>query len=114
VSIYDTIGELLSQLERRSNHGEEVFIQCVACGEWEGHTEDCHVPAVKAWLNEPFKTIPVAANEVQVGNFVRKEDWLPRDVFYEVVTISKTAIGLLHKETVHAYQRGEEKWLVRL
>ena len=30
---------------------EETFLECHACGEWDGHTPACWVPALKRWFD---------------------------------------------------------------
>lgn len=31
---------------------EETFIECLMCGEWEGHTQTCLIPTILAWQVE--------------------------------------------------------------
>lgn len=35
------------------NQTEETFSECRLCGEWEGHTDQCPIPALKQWMGEP-------------------------------------------------------------
>lgn len=39
-----------SAIVRHSNT-EETFVECLVCGDWEGHTDDCPVPALERWMN---------------------------------------------------------------
>lgn len=32
---------------------EEVFCECLACGQVDSHTSHCFAPALERWLNEP-------------------------------------------------------------
>ena len=41
-----------SQAKRRDSFSEETFTECMLCGEWEGHKDNCPVPAIEKWLNE--------------------------------------------------------------
>ena len=31
----------------------ETFLECLLCGEWEGHADLCPMPAIERWLSEP-------------------------------------------------------------
>ena len=49
------LNDLLDQVtdEVYSNHrdstSEETFQSCNLCGEWEGHTDVCPIPAIETW-----------------------------------------------------------------
>lgn len=47
-SLLDTV--LVSHHDRQS---EETFIECLMCGEWDSHIDDCCIPAVLAWQELP-------------------------------------------------------------
>lgn len=32
------------------SNGDETFHECLVCGDWEGHTDDCPMPALERWL----------------------------------------------------------------
>ena len=32
---------------------DEVFYECQLCGDVDGHTDDCPIPALKAWMDAP-------------------------------------------------------------
>lgn len=31
---------------------DETFVQCLVCGEWEGHDDSCPVPAIENWARK--------------------------------------------------------------
>lgn len=33
-------------------NSDETFVECRVCGEWEGHTDGCFIPALHRWLND--------------------------------------------------------------
>lgn len=40
-----------------ANHADrrasgEAFVECKACGEWDGHAPTCFVPALLTWMEE--------------------------------------------------------------
>jgi hypothetical protein len=45
---------------------DETFIRCLVCGEWEGHTDICPLPAIERWAKpeppapapEPQRVLP--------------------------------------------------------
>jgi hypothetical protein len=43
------VNELLDTVMDRHSNGDETFIECKVCGEWEDHAVDCFVPAVEKW-----------------------------------------------------------------
>lgn len=48
--------ELLNAIadEATSRHhdhqSDETLVECHVCGEWEGHTDECPIPAIQKWL----------------------------------------------------------------
>lgn len=47
--------QLLDASQRRhtDRQSEETFVECLACGKWEEHADDCFVPKLKAWIEAP-------------------------------------------------------------
>lgn len=45
----------------QSWHTGETFVQCLVCGEWEGHADNCPMPALIRWQtdDEPSKPNPL-------------------------------------------------------
>jgi hypothetical protein len=33
-------------------NADETLTECCLCGDWEGHTDDCPMPAVLAWRED--------------------------------------------------------------
>jgi len=51
-ALVDLLLAVEDQAQER-HHAEEVgetFISCRLCGEWEGHTDACPIPAIETWL----------------------------------------------------------------
>lgn len=48
----DDVQNLLDSLTERMHDRDsgETFLECKACGEVDGHTPQCFVPAMKAWV----------------------------------------------------------------
>ena len=44
---------LLDVAVARTSTGDETFVHCRVCGEWEGHTATCFVPGLLAWQAAP-------------------------------------------------------------
>jgi hypothetical protein len=60
VADYHTPQELIDVLESVTDWGlvphhhepsGETLVECKVCGEWEGHTDLCPVPAIQKWQN---------------------------------------------------------------
>lgn len=52
--LVDAIEALIDTAMRgHSTGGEdpETFYECRACGEWDGHTDNCPIPLAQLWLN---------------------------------------------------------------
>ena len=41
---------LLDVSQERHSNDEETFVACHLCGSWEGHEDECPVPALLDWL----------------------------------------------------------------
>ena len=56
-SLTDLVEELMCATvsEHYESKADETYTYCNACGEWEGHTDDCFMPALEAWYNEEPK-----------------------------------------------------------
>ena len=48
--IVDMINLLVDAATVRHPNGDETFVECLVCGEWEGHTDKCPVPSLEQWL----------------------------------------------------------------
>jgi hypothetical protein len=50
-TVIEAVAELLDTVTNGTYHEstDEVFTQCLMCGEWEGHADECPVPALKKW-----------------------------------------------------------------
>lgn len=49
-TLYNMVGELEDLALRHQTHGEETFIQCTICGEWETHTAECPINTIHHFL----------------------------------------------------------------
>lgn len=51
-ALIDTLNGLLDDAIRRHTERstEETFEECILCGEWEGHTDQCPIPAIDRFL----------------------------------------------------------------
>jgi hypothetical protein len=46
----EAVERLLDEVTVRETwHTDETFVQCLLCGEWDSHTDDCAVPALLRW-----------------------------------------------------------------
>ncbi len=34
----------------RHSNDDETFLECLVCGEWDGHADECPMPAIERWL----------------------------------------------------------------
>jgi hypothetical protein len=73
---YETPQVLIDLIERvidcggnRHSNGDETFIECLVCGEWEGHTDDCPIPALDRWMAQPG----INKGEPTMASFVMRE-----------------------------------------
>ena len=48
--VVNAVESLLDVSLERHSDGEETFIACHLCGSWEGHEDECPVPALLRWL----------------------------------------------------------------
>lgn len=50
-AVENFLGEVLRRVTFSApSHDEaETFMECRICGEWDGHTDDCPIPAVLRW-----------------------------------------------------------------
>ena len=48
----DMLDSFLSEVVQThyDSQSEDTFVECKLCGEWEGHTEDCPVPAIETYM----------------------------------------------------------------
>jgi hypothetical protein len=47
----DLLDAALERLYDR--HAGEAFLECQICGDVDGHTDDCPIPAVQRWMDAP-------------------------------------------------------------
>jgi hypothetical protein len=52
-AIVDAVESLLDASIARHSNGDETFVECLVCGDWEGHQAGCFVPALLAWQETP-------------------------------------------------------------
>jgi len=72
---YITPTEFVDALERLVDEatvphysGDEAFAECRICGEWEGHTDICPIPAILNWMQAPtLKIGPVDGDGILRG-----------------------------------------------
>jgi len=60
------VENLIDALDRailRHSNDEETFTECILCYEWEGHKEDCPIPAIDKWLSIPEPKIEFVESE---------------------------------------------------
>ena len=50
--LWEATEEVIQVAEDRVAHRDEVFLHCLVCGDWDGHKDDCFIPAAKKWLKE--------------------------------------------------------------
>jgi len=55
VEIQDRLIEALDLSLRRHSNDEETFIECVLCGKWEEHTDECPMPKIQEWMDHDPK-----------------------------------------------------------
>jgi hypothetical protein len=56
----DDMLEAIWDQSRQLHHdtqSDEKLLQCLVCGEWEGHTVVCPIPVIETWLDQPTSDI---------------------------------------------------------
>lgn len=51
--VVDLLNHVVDVCIVRHSNGDETFQECRVCGEWEGHTDLCPMPAIERWLMTP-------------------------------------------------------------
>lgn len=48
--LYQIVDELEGSALHHATHGDETFIQCKICGEWESHKRHCPIDTIHGFL----------------------------------------------------------------
>jgi hypothetical protein len=51
--VVNLLNDVLDAATLRHSNGDETFIECRLCGEWDGHTDACPLPTIEGWLEGP-------------------------------------------------------------
>lgn len=53
LSLVDLINAIADEATARhhDSQSDETLVECRVCGEWEGHTDLCPIPAIQKWLD---------------------------------------------------------------